>query len=111
MMNVCAEFLNEFCNSNNNNFSDSEEEDTSDEEEEEEVVLMQPQPQPQPHPQPQTHSQPPMLRTRCSLVLYHLPLSSLCGHTIIVCMSVAGIAHQIHQYTHTYTQYTQHIHT
>ena len=43
MMNVCAEFLNEFCNSNNNNFSDSEE-DTSDEE----VVLMQPQPQPQP---------------------------------------------------------------
>ena len=44
MMNVCAEFLNEFCNSNNNNFSDSEEEDTSDEEEEE-VVLMQPQPQ------------------------------------------------------------------
>ena len=48
MMNVCAEFLNEFCNSNNNNFSDSEEEDTSDEEEEEEVVLIQPQPQPQP---------------------------------------------------------------
>ena len=46
MMNICAEFLNEFCNSNNNNFSDSEEEDTSDEEEE--VVLMQPQPQPQP---------------------------------------------------------------
>ena len=41
MMNVCAEFLNEFCNSNNNNFTDSEEEDSSDEEEE--VVITQPQ--------------------------------------------------------------------